>query len=127
MAQTNQHTRRGIWQKIMWLSTGIILSAGIVIAGVWGWGRVQTPKPNLNTVTAVEEKVSQLYALPSDETPALATVTDSKKLSSSFAGKVQNGDKLLIYQKNGKAIVYRPSLNKIVDVEPVTIDTLPGQ
>ena len=78
----------------------------------------------MNNVTVIKKRVGILYQLPTDEEPALATVTDKAKLESTFAGKVENNDKILIYEKNAKAIVYRPSINKIVDVEPVQIDAV---
>lgn len=79
---------------------------------------------NLNDINVIMSRVSLLYLMPTDEEPALATVTDSSKLTSSFANKVQNGDKILFYEKNNKAIVYRPSINKIVTVEPIQIDSV---
>ncbi len=82
---------------------------------------------NLNDVNVIKAKVGRLYLLPSDEQPALATVTNEAKLSSSFLGRVKDGDKILIYQTNRKAIAYRPSIDKIVDVEPVSIDAPPAQ
>lgn len=60
--------------------------------------------------------------LPSDETPALLTVTDTTKLTSTFLRQAKNGDKVLVYQANKKAVIYRPSADKIVDVGPVVID-----
>lgn len=82
---------------------------------------------NLNDVNVVKARVGRLYLLPADEQPALATVTNEAKLSSSFSGRVKDGDKILIYQTNRKAIAYRPSIDKIVDVEPVSIDAPPAQ
>ncbi len=79
-----------------------------------------------NNVKVVTARVSRHVVLPTDEEPALATVTDSNKLTSSFKGKVENGDKLIIYQNNKKAIVYRPSIDRVVTIEPVAIDTAPG-
>jgi hypothetical protein len=82
--------------------------------------------PNLNDVDVIMKDVSRHYTLPTKETPALATVTNSQKVQSSFAGKVQNGDKILIYQQNKLAVVYRPSIDRVVDVQPVSIDTPPS-
>lgn len=62
------------------------------------------------------EKVSLLMELPK-ETPTIATVEDNKKLASQdFFKKAQNGDKVLMYPKAKKAILYRPSANKIMEV-----------
>jgi hypothetical protein len=74
---------------------------------------------------AVAAKVSKHYILPTNETPALATVTDSKKLNTPFLKNAKDGDEILIYQKNRIVIIYRPGVDRIVGVGPVTIDTPP--
>jgi len=68
-------------------------------------------------------KVGMVMALPSDEVPTIATVSDKSKLSEqAFFLKAENGDKILIYSNARRAILYRPSLNKIIDVTSVTIN-----
>jgi uncharacterized protein YpmB len=69
------------------------------------------------------EKVGKLITLPSDETPTIATVEDKSKLANqAFFAQAENGDQLLIYTKAQKAVIYRPSQNKIINVGPVSID-----
>jgi hypothetical protein len=64
-------------------------------------------------------KVGQLMQLP-DETPTLATILDKTKLAGQdFFKTAENGDKVLVFMTAKKAILYRPSLNKIIDVVPV--------
>lgn len=71
-------------------------------------------------VRGVMEKVGKLIQLPSGEEPTLATVSDKSKLAGqSFFVNAQNGDKVLIYQNAKKAILYRPSAHKIIEVAPV--------
>lgn len=66
------------------------------------------------------DKVGKLIILPQDEEPTIATVTDPEKLKDQpFFQKAQKDDKVLIYTKNKKAILYRPSSNQIVDVAPI--------
>lgn len=73
-------------------------------------------------ITSLIGRVGQLMLLPSDETPTVATVSDKSKWSGQpFFAKVENGDQVLMYQKAKKAIIYRPSTNKIVEVGPVNI------
>ena len=69
------------------------------------------------------EKVGQLIQLPSGEEPTLATVQDKGKLSDQvFFVNAENGDKVLLYVNAKKAILYRPSTNKIVEVAPIFTD-----
>lgn len=67
--------------------------------------------------------VGKLVLLPQGETPTVATVTDPEKLKSEqpFFAKAVQGDKVLIYTQALKAIMYRPSENKIVEIAPLSI------
>lgn len=70
--------------------------------------------------------VGKLLALPSDEKPTVATITDVEKLKEQvFFKNAMNNDKVLIYTKAKKAILYRPSENKIVEVGAVNINQQP--
>lgn len=69
-------------------------------------------------------QISKLMELPPGETPTIASVTDKDKLQNQpFFTKAQNGDRVLIYVDAKKAILFRPSLNKIIDVAPVNISS----
>src|SRR5205085_9066834 len=68
------------------------------------------------------DKVAKLMELPKDEEPTLATVTDIKKLNDQrFFRNGRNGDKVLIYTKAQKAILYDPGTDKIIEVESINI------
>lgn len=70
----------------------------------------------------IREKVGKLMELPTDEEPTIATVTDAAKLAEQpFFAKAQNGDRVLIFTNAKKAVLYRPSTNKIIEVAPVNI------
>lgn len=62
--------------------------------------------------------VGKLIELPSD-TPQVATVTDvdTLKKNQPFFDSAKNGDQILIFQK--EVILYRPSINKIINVGPI--------
>jgi len=67
-------------------------------------------------------KVGSLMELPKGENPTIATISDITKLrNQAFFANAQNGDKVLIYPKAKKAILYRPSTNKIINVAPINI------
>lgn len=84
--------------------------------------------PNLAGVNQQEKdlvvKIGKLMELPTDEVPTIASVKDKSQLPNiPLFANAQNGDQVLVYAKAQKAILYRPSENKIVDVSPVTISS----
>ena len=73
-------------------------------------------------VKSITRKVASLMELPTDEMPTIATVLDKDKLKDQqFFAKAENGDKIIIFSKNQKAILYRSSSNKIIEVAPISI------
>lgn len=67
-------------------------------------------------------KVGKLIDLPIGEQPTIATVSDISKLKDQpFFQNARNGDKVLIYTKAKKAILYDPLANKIVEVAPINL------
>jgi hypothetical protein len=78
-----------------------------------------TPKKTLPEILA---KVSMLIVLPQDEEPTMATVSNPEKLKDqAFFANASSGDIVLIYSKTGKAILYNPEQNKIVEVSPINL------
>lgn len=72
---------------------------------------------------ALVAEVGRLISLPEGETPVIATVTDQDKLSDQpFFAAAELDDKIIIYQQARKAILYRPSEKRIVEVGTVNID-----
>lgn len=73
-------------------------------------------------IDVLVEEVGKLIALPADEAPTVATVTDVEKVKEQpFFKNAQNGDRVLIYTNARKAILYRPSERRIVEVGAVNI------
>ncbi len=103
--------------------------AGLVLAGYF-YFRYQDAQAKLanpgvasaeQTKTLIE-RVGKLMELPTGEEPTIATVTDRERLKDQqFFAKSENGDRVLIYTQAKKAILYRPEINKIIDVAPLTI------
>ena len=60
-------------------------------------------------------KISAYLDLP-DETPTVATVTDvSKVKGQAFFARAENNDKVLLFEQSGRAVLYRPSTNKVIE------------
>lgn len=66
------------------------------------------------------EEVGKLVALPSGEDPTVATVTSLEPLQGQeFFKDAKVGDKVLIFSKSKKAILYRPSEKRIIAMTPL--------
>lgn len=79
-------------------------------------------------VKNVIAKIGAFMVLPTDEEPSISTVLDVEKLKEQpFFAKAVNGDKVVIYTKAGKAILYRPSENKIIEVIPISLSQPEGE
>lgn len=75
-----------------------------------------------NDIKTLLRDVESVMMLPTGEVPTIAVVSDKTKLSGQvFFANAQNDDKVLIYPKARKAILYRPSTRKIIEVGPVNI------
>jgi hypothetical protein len=109
------------WQYIIGICTIVILSVGCVLM-LYNRNTDSEQPVIASDVQIVKSSVSKHFLLPSDEEPALATVTDLSKLNSALKAKAQNGDRVLIYQNNRIAILYRPSIDRVIDITPVSID-----
>jgi hypothetical protein len=74
-------------------------------------------------VDALVSEVGKLIVLPADEKPSVATITDIEKVKDqAFFKNAQNGDKILIYTNARKAILYRESEKKVIEVGAVNIN-----
>ena len=113
----------------------IVLGVIVLVLGIMAfyfYRQYTNIKKNPNQVAQAEtnqlvSQVGKLIDLPKDETPTVATVIDKSKLADQpFFANAQNGDKILIYTKAKKAIVYRPTKNILVNVGPIAIDQKAG-
>lgn len=111
---------------------GILLFLGVTAAGGYYYWQYERVKKDPTIIAQAETKfitgkISAFVDVPIDEQPSIATITDIEKLKDqSFFKKAKNGDKLIIYNKAQKAILYRPSENKIVDFTLVDMSQVTG-
>jgi len=64
--------------------------------------------------------VKKQIALPTNEDPVLATVSNAKSLPQyDFFQEALNGDRILMYPKNKKVFLYRPSTQQVVAQAPL--------
>lgn len=111
----------------------VFLSVLVVGGGVLGYikyddlrkenQRLSNPaEATKSEVEKTKAQVSAILEVPTDEEPTIANVVDTSKLSDQeFFKSAKNGDKLLVYQKAKKAILYRPETNKIIEVSTISI------
>ena len=128
----SKYTRK--LKKMSWKAWLAIAAVLVLLVGI-GWfaydysqvrkenERLSDPQEAAKDATAkLVEDVSKLVQLPQGETPTVATVSDASKLQNqAFFAKAQNGDKVLIYTQAKRAILYRPSTNKVIEIAPVNL------
>lgn len=107
---------------IIFLVAAVLVLAGTSFYFFWhsrhnssSSGAVEQSEAN-----ALAAKVGRLMILPTDEVPTIATVSDPSKLSGQpFFQNAKVGDKVLIYTNAKLAVLYDPSVNKIVTIAPI--------
>lgn len=121
---------RRVSHKKRWLLVGLIVLV-IILAGalgytVWQNQRLRSPEYQAQQQDEVNKKVienvAKIFLVPSDTEPTIASIVDIdslRKANPEFYRDAQNGDRLLIYAT--RAIIYRESENKVINVAPVSI------
>lgn len=73
----------------------------------------------MKLVTEVREHA----LLPTDEEPTVATVSDISKLQGqAFFLDAANGDKVLVYSNAKKVVLYRPSIQRVINMTPLNLE-----
>ena len=106
----------------------IVLVVGLTITSLSYYKKVKKLSANPQQISQEENQkiidaIGKLVLLPEGEVPTIATVTDPTKLKSqqAFFARAAEGAKVLIYTSALKAIMYRPSENKIIEIAPLVI------
>ncbi len=130
--------RRLRWLKskkrwLKWVLAVIIIAAVAALA----YGYINTrnelnkaKNPAVAGKTESEQLVGQIskyIKLPS-ETPTIATVTNVNQLKNQeFFKDAKNGDKVLIFQSSGRALLYRESTKQVIEYAKVNLQGAPAQ
>jgi len=93
----------------------------IVLVSLLIWLTLQKPVDRSSIIS----RVAHHMVLPSD-VPVVAEVVDVDKIQSSLKKIAEKGDYILLYDKKQKVIVYRPSSDKIIDVQPILYGKQPN-
>lgn len=122
---------RFVTKKVLLITTVVsLVTIGMGTAGyefAYKQGRIPGVGSAKNELVSLTEAVEKTVILPENEIPTLATVSDKEKLQNqTFFARAENGDKVLIYTQSNRAILYRPSANKVVEMAPVAINTNEG-
>jgi hypothetical protein len=68
---------------------------------------------------ALSREVGMVVLVPEGEIPSVAHVEDPEKLAGQeFFARAQAGDKVLVYAKAKKAILYRPAEKRVIEMMP---------
>lgn len=80
---------------------------------------------NDETIALVAE-ISKFFDLPKNEIPTVAVISDPSTVSGQkFFENAQSGDRVLIYKKARRAILYRQSEQKIIEVAELSLGSTP--
>lgn len=98
----------------------------LVVGGFFTYKYINTVNNDpTHQAQALVDSMSRYIDLPKEQ-PTVATIVDRTKLSSqALRDQAQNGDKLLIYSKAKRIILYRPSISKVVTMLTIQTQTTP--
>lgn len=91
------------------LAVVVLLAVGTLLL-VWLW-----PSAGPLTHDEIVLKVNKTLSIQGDSNPAILTVEDKSKVTQPFLEQSQNGDKILLYYKAKKAVLFRPSEDRIIN------------
>ncbi len=100
----------------------VLLIIAVVLIIVLTGSKTTKEDEQIKELQKTVKLVSRLMVLPEGEQPTLATVSDASKLKDqAFFANAKTGDKVLIYPNSRKAVLYSPSLDKIVEVSSLNL------
>lgn len=110
------------------LSSSLLSSAEVDQTAVIGEQQSTEDQVSIEAKKEIEkiiQQVGKLILLPVEQEPVIATIQNAEALvnQQAFYHDTKDGDKLLVYSQ--KAIIYRESENKLINVGPVYFDNEP--
>ncbi len=113
------------WRTLIYIVgglCGLVVLIGVVL-GITSYFQNNASSETSEETAKLLTSVSALMLLPADEQPTIATVSNLESLRDQpFFKNARIGDRVLMYPKNKKAILYSPSENRIIEVAPITFD-----
>lgn len=127
VALSPSNKKRSRWIMGITLTAIVIVGTGLNV--YWHYQKNQALKNNPVAQSEMEQEkivanVGKLMELPANQQPTLAQVTDITKLKGqSFFQDAKNGDIVIIYPKANEAILYDPTVNKILKSGPISLSS----
>lgn len=125
--RNHKRSKRGLGLVLLTLVVLILVAVSAFLAWKYNDARKEVKRLQNPQVAVKREsdelngKVGQLIDLPKEQ-PTIATVSDVSKLKGqAFFAKAENGDKVLIFPNARRAVLYRPSTNKVIEYAPINI------
>lgn len=99
-----------------------IISIALLLSPKKPVEKPKTPAENAQEQTNATIASVRSLVLTPDETPTVATIQNKETLvDQPFFKQAENGDKVLYFATAKKAILYRPSVNRVIDMSSVEV------
>ncbi len=128
LTRTNRAPTQTVLQTPRWVF--VVVALLILLLGVLSfiaWNFYSKAKQNDTPIltddkATIIQNIGNHVTLPVGEEPVFATVTDPLKLADQpFFLSAETGDKVLVFPKAKKAILYRPSTDRIIEMMPIDL------
>ncbi len=118
-----------IGKKQVFIAVVSLLTLGIISSSIYFFVQYRKSQALLkNPIEAAKtenktlaQTIADIVDVPEGEEPTVANVSDTTQLANQpFFSKAVNGDKVIFYPTSQRAILYRPSTGKIIEMSAVT-------
>ncbi|MFC1646987.1 LytR C-terminal domain-containing protein [Patescibacteria group bacterium] len=125
-----------ITKRHMAIGAVTVIIVAAISASVYfytGYRKTQALLKNPAQATQEENKklvedISMMIDVPEGEEPTIAAVSDKEKLAGQpFFANAENGDRVILYPSIQKAILYRPTTGKIIEMSQVNVGSQNGE